>query len=1091
MIDLKIARLKTCYILRTFLILILLSATSASKAQMNVTGTVYDDQGLPMPGVSVVVKNTTKVVLTDVKGRFAIQLQKNQQVLNFSFVGFETYESKIDKSSDLKIYLKVKETKIEDVIVIAYGTTTKKDLTGAVAKAPIIDMLKAPVSNFTDALSGRVSGVVVSSSDGQPGAPPKITIRGNNSVTQDNSPLYVIDGFPIEGPNIGSINPQDIESIEVLKDASATAIYGARGANGVIMITTKKGKTGPPVINFSTSIGYQESTKKMELMSPYDYLAYQREKDSLSNNFFVSNGVVSQGYYTDSLFYRYWSKDKYKTVNSADMQDLMYVKAPLQNYSLSVSGGDGKTNYLISGNILNQDGILVNSGYQRYQGRLNLDQVISRKLKLGINANYTYNKQWGGATQPGNISGYFASTFAPNYSIYGYRPVTPLNSSGSQAINLEEDFTDPGLYQNTGVAVSMVVNPYLNQIHQVKEDYINNLSTNTYIDYQISPSLKFRATAGITTNVQRNQQFYDTLTSQGSKLTSLGAANGVNGSLINYYSNYWANENILNYKKVIKKIHSVDALVGFTESGIKIFSNGSAANQLPNPSLGIHGLDEGTPVRIIATNSNSTLASILGRVNYSYKYRYYITASYRADGSSRFSPENKWAYFPSGSFKWRFSDEKFMKSNKILTDGSLRVSYGNTGNNRVSDFPYLTSITSQQNMFLFNNAQISGAYPSTLANKNLKWETTEQTNIGVDLGFFENKRLTVTADVYRKVTRDLLLNSTIPTSLGFSTVFNNIGSVSNQGLELSISSVNIKKTNFSWVTNFNISWNQNKVLSLAANQESLALATGWEANYASSPGYLAKIGQPLGLLYGLLWDGVYSLDDFDYSTALNTSAGFAGKGSHYVLKNSVPNNGNARAVIQPGDIKYKDLNGDGIINSSDFTVIGRGLPIHTGGINNNFTYKSFDLNIFFQWSYGANIQNANRILFDGNANNVNAINQFASYNDRWSPANTQTNQFRVGGAGPVGFYSNRTVEDGSYIRLKTLQIGYNLNYPSLRKAYIKSARLFLSAQNLFTWTKYSGQDPEIGTFNSVLTPNFDWSGYPRARTITFGANFTF
>ena len=1077
--------------LETFLILLCLTITTNLKSQTKVTGTVVDEKGVPMFGVSVGIKSTKIIALSDENGKFSIQLQNSQDVLTFSFVGFETFETKVTKSSNIKIVLKSREEKIDEVVVIGYGTSTKKDLTGAVAKAPIADMLKAPVSNFTDALGGRVSGVIVSSSDGQPGAPPKITIRGNNSVTQDNSPLYVIDGFPIEGPNIGSISPQDIESLEVLKDASATAIYGARGANGVIMITTKKGKVGPPIINFSTSTGYQEITKKMDLMSPYDYLSYQREKDSLSNNFFISSGVTSPGYYTDSVFYRFFSRESYKEVNTVNMQDLMYVKASLQNYNLTISGGDGKTNYLISGNILNQDGILVNSGYKRYQGRLNLDQVISSKLKVGINANYAYNKQWGGATQPGNINGYFASTFAPNYSIYGYRPVTPLNSSGVQAINVAEDFIDPGLYQNTGVAVSMVVNPYLNQIHQVKEDHINNLAVNAFIDYQILPSLKLRITGGITTNEQRNQQFYDTLTSQGSKLTSLGAANGVNGSVINYYSNYWANENTLNYKKTINRNHSIDALVGFSESGVKVFSNGAAANQLPNPLLGINGLDEGTPLRVIATNSSSTLASVIGRINYAYKYKYYVTASYRADGSSRFSPENKWAYFPSASFKWRFTEEKIMKRNSFLTEGSLRLSYGATGNNRVSDFPYLTSITTQQNMFVFNNAQVSGAYPSTLANNNLKWETTEQTNIGIDLGFFETKRITLTADVYRKTTKDLLLNSTIPTSLGFSTVFNNIGSVRNQGIELSITAVNVKNKRFSWVTNFNIAWNQNKVLSLAANQESLVLSTGWEANYASSPAYIAKIGQPLGLLYGLVWDGVYSFDDFDYSSALNASAGSAGKGSHYILKNSVTANGNSRAVIQPGDIKYKDLNGDGVINSSDFTVIGNGLPIHTGGINNNFTFKKFDVNIFLQWSYGADIQNANRIMFDGNANNVNAINQFASYVDRWSPSNTKSNNFRVGGAGPVGFYSSRTVEDGSYIRLKTIQLGYNINNAALKKAYLKSARLYISAQNLFTWTKYSGQDPEIGTYNSVLTPNFDWSGYPRAMTVTFGANFTF
>lgn len=1080
-----------CFIRKAYLLVFMLFSVSVIQAQILVTGTVLDDRETPLGGVSVLIKNSSKGVTTDSKGKFSIQISTNSASLVFSYLGFESFEQSVTKGVDLKILLKRKETLSDEVVIIGYGTTTRKDLTGSVAKASVEDMMKAPVANFSDALSGRVSGVTVSSSDGQPGALPKIVIRGNNSVTQDNSPLYVIDGFPLESPNIGSINPQDVESIEVLKDASATAIYGARGANGVIMITTKKGKAGPPDINFGIYFGYQEMTKKISLMNPYDYLEYQREKDSLTNNFFVSNGLVSPGYYTDSLYYRNFSKNKYLSIPAVDMQDLMYVRAPMQNYNLSISGGNDKTRYLVSGNILNQAGILVNSGYQRYQGRINLDQVVSSKIKVGINANYGYNKQWGGATQPGNINGYFASTFAPSYSIYGYRPITPLNSQGNQIVDLDGEFIDPGLHQNTGVAVSMVVNPYLNQLHQVKEDYINNLSTNAYLDYQIAPYLKLRITGGITTNVQRNVQFYDTLTAQGSRFTSPGAANGVNGSIINYHANYWVNENILNYKRVFKKSHSLDALVGFTESGVKTFSNGAVANQIPNPSLGISGLDEGTPQRINSASSASTIASILGRINYSYKYRYYFTASYRADGTSKFAPENRWGYFPSGSFKWRISEEKFLKNNKLVTDANLRVSYGITGNNRVSDFPYLTSIATQQNMFIFNGSQISAAYPSSLANKNLKWESTSQFNLGLDLGFFENKRITFTADIYRKNTKDLLLNSTIPTSLGFSTVFNNIGSVRNQGLELSLNSLNLKGSDFSWSSQFNIAWNQSKVLSLAANQEALVLATGWEANYSSSPAYIVKLGQPLGMLYGLVWDGVYTQDDFDYTTAINPSAGFAGMGSHYVLKNNVPTNGNSRAVIQPGDIKYKDLNGDGIINSGDFTIIGRGLPIHTGGFNNNFTYKNFDLNIFFQWSYGADIQNANRILFDGNANNVNIINQFASYKDRWSVNNRESKNFRIGGGGPLGFYSSRTVEDGSFIRLKTLQIGYNLANNRLRKANIKSVRVYMSGQNLYTWTKYTGQDPEIGTFNSVLTPNFDWSGYPRANTITFGANFNF
>jgi TonB-linked SusC/RagA family outer membrane protein len=1072
-------------------------SSSQISAKIAVNGTVIDDKGIALPGVSVIEKATTNGVTTNVDGNFKLSVKDVNSILIFKMIGFASQEVRVGSQTSFKIKLITESSVLNEIVVIGYGTQKRKDVTGSVSTAPIEDMKKAPVTNYVEALEGRISGVVVSSSDGQPGAVPNIVIRGSNSATQDNSPLYVIDGIPVEGLNNSAINPQDIESIEVLKDASSTAIYGARGANGVILITSKKGKIGAPVINFGFSSGFQKITKKLAMMSPYEYVLYQRQIDSLSNNYYSAKSPIGAGYVTDSTFLKYWSLDKYKSVSANNLQDLMFVNAPMNNYNLSVSGGEKKTRYFISGNIMNQNGILVNSGFKRYTGKVVLDQEVSDKLKLGISGNYSNTYQWGGNNQPNNINQYFTSTFSPNFSIYGYRPVSPLDINGNQTVNVVDAFTDPALQSTTSsIASSMIVNPYINQINQVKGDYVNNLIANGYIDYKILPSLTLHVTGGVTINLDRNEQFYNTFTSQGSPLTNAGSVNGVNGSVIFFQNSTWVNENTLTYNTTFSNKQHLNVLVGMTESGINTSSYGSKAVQLPNPAEGVSGLDEGTPSIITAASSNSTLASFLGRVNYDFNTKYYFTVGFRADGSSRFDVNNKWGYFPSGAFKWRFSQEKFLENSKILSDGGLRISYGKTGNNRVGDFSYLSTIKTSPYTYVLSPSGLStGAFPSTLANNNLKWETTDQVNLGLDLGLFNN-RISFVADLYRKVTSNLLLNSTIPTSSGFQTVYANVGSIENKGLELSLNTTNIKSDNgFTWTSSFNIAFNQNKILSLAQNQESLLMATNWDQSFSSLPAYINKVGQPLGQMYGLVWDGVYQYSDFNISTAVNSSAGYPGvqSASHYVLKDNVPTNGAPRASIQPGDIKYKDINGDGIINSSDYTVIGNGLPIHTGGFGNNFSYKGFDLNIFLQWSYGQDVQNAGRYFFDGGVSNYangRYINQLADYNDRWSANNTTSSNYRIGGWGPA-FYSSRTIEDGSYLRLKTVQLSYNISSKVLKRVDIKSFRIYLSAQNLYTWTKYTGQDPEISTYNSVLTPNFDWSGYQRAATFTLGANVSF
>jgi TonB-linked SusC/RagA family outer membrane protein len=457
-----------------------------------------------------------------------------------------------------------------------------------------------------------------------------------------------------------------------------------------------------------------------------------------------------------------------------------------------------------------------------------------------------------------------------------------------------------------------------------------------------------------------------------------------------------------------------------------------------------------------------------------------FTASFRSDGSSRFAPGKKWGYFPSGAVAWRFTQENFMKPLRFINDGKLRATYGLTGNNRVNDFAYLSVITLPINSsYVINNNYVRGSNVTTIGNPDLKWETTEQTDLGIDLSFLKS-RINLTADVYRKKTRDLLLFANLPLSLGYDNAFKNIGSIQNEGLELTLNTVNFKSSKFSWNSNFNISFYRNKVLALAENQSTFNSTVNWDFNYSGTPAYNVQLGQPLGLMFGYIWDGVYQYSDFNRATS-----------GSYILKENVTTNGNNQALIQPGDIKYRDINGDNVVDAQDYTVIGRGLPVHAGGFTNNFQYKNFDLSILFQWSYGNNILNVNRMVFEGNAFNRVGLNQFASYENRWSPTNQESNIPRTRGIPVNSPYSSRYVEDGSYIRLKTLNVGYRLPATLLKKAKIRELRVYLATQNLLTWTNYSGFDPEVNSYSSALTPGFDYSAYPRSRTFVLGANISF
>lgn len=987
-----------------------------------------------------------------------------------SFIGYATKELQVDTSKPMSIVLEEDTKVLDEVVVVGYQEVRKKDLTGSVAKADMNELLNTPVGSFDQTLGGRIAGVNVSSSEGTPGGTMNIVIRGNNSLTQDNSPLYVIDGFPVEDAAIAStINPSDIESLDILKDASATAIYGARGANGVVIITTKKGKVGKAQITYDGSVTMHHVTRTIPMMDAYEFVKLQAETYPAS----IAN---STGGYLMEYQGKQWTLDDYRGIFQYDWQDEILRTALQHNHNIRLTGGTEGVRYNASVSYYNQDGILLNSGYERFQARANT--VIKRdKLDISLTTNYSRSIQTGSTPSETSYSG-MNNLF---YSVWGYRPVTYPNKSMESLLN---DVKDEAIDSSNDYRF----NPIRSLKEEYRKYYINNLQLNGYVSYEFIKGLKLKVSGGYTYDARKNDQFNNSNTRYGGPTST----DKVNAQIIRNERLTWLNENTLTYQTNIKKKHFFNSLVGITFQNSDYEYYSLKSTHIPNESLGMAGMADGTLSSSSSLKSSWSMMSYLARLNYNYKSKYYATASFRADGSSKFSKKHRYGYFPSGSLAWNFMEEEFMAPiKKVVGAGKLRVSWGLTGNNRIGEYDYyalLQMLKEKQGDYISNGSIPSGVYPFdndmssvgmvpvSLPNEDLKWETTEQWNVGLDLSFF-NERLNFTADVYRKTTRDLLLEASLPLVSGYYSATKNIGKVRNDGLELSLSTVNVQTKDFTWTSDFNIAFNKNEVLELAENQLSLTTAARFDQNYNSQPSYIAKVGLPMGMMYGYIYEGTYKYDDFVKS------------GNSYTLKDNVPYF-SSEANTQPGMPKYKDVNGDGIIDTNDRTIIGRGLPIHTGGFTNSFTYKGFDLSVFFQWSYGNDIMNANRLFFE-NAGGKKDLNQFASYANRWTPENPESDIPAATKSASNNVISSRIIEDGSYLRLKTVTLGYTFPKALIAKAKLSNARVYVAAQNLWTWTSYSGYDPEVSVRNSALTPGLDFSSYPRAFTLSFGVNLGF
>ncbi|MBD0835682.1 SusC/RagA family TonB-linked outer membrane protein [Aestuariibaculum suncheonense] len=1042
-------------LLFVFLLLMVMSSLSANAQVKTVTGTVVDEIGMPLPGVNLVEKGTKNGASTDFDGNFSIQVTP-ESVLVLSFMGYKSVEITVGQQSKINVNMAPDLQQLDAAVVVGYGSVKRKDLTGSVASVKMDKLTEAPVANFDQALAGRVTGVQVGADTGEPGAGLEITIRGKNTVNGDNSPLYVLDGFIVEDFNPGILNPTDIQSIDILKDASATAIYGARGANGVVLITTKQSKIGKTKVSYETRLDVKNVANKLDVLSAYESIKLAEEINP--------NGAASR-FYVDDEDNVVGSLEDYINSPSANWQDEAFRTGFSKSHTLKIGSGSDLTKFDASLNMLNDEGTLLKSEYKKINGRLNLRHKINKKLDVTLNIIYA-NTELQGLDTKGNT----AYSFMRNVITYpnvvnkfkDYGDNNPLYGINTDEFDINNIFS---------------WHPIVSLNNEYRKKETNQFISNLALRYKIIPSLTFETKGSYNGDFRRTGIFNNSNTVYGRLINPI---NGINGTMD--YQNYKTLSaiNTLTFNKSFGK-HDVNVLVGHSLNVRNITRSFTRAIQIPQyaESQGINSLDEGTlsTTDDINGSEKSRIESLMARANYSFNDKYLLTASIRRDGSSKFAPGHNIGYFPSLALAWKAEEESFIKNLGFVSQMKFKAGYGKTGNDRIPGEARFDLFTSELASYYINGSEVLGQRPtSSGANPNVEWEITEMYNAGVDLGFF-NGRISTTIEVYEKNTKDLLINADTPPTLGISTIWKNSGTVRNRGLEIALNTINIDKENFKWTTDFNISFNQNRVMSLPEGKPIFGNPRYYQ-RYNSNQ-FIVQEGQPLGNMYGYISDGVYQPDDFENYNPDDAT---------HILKADQPDYDGGSAIRQPGDEKYKDLNGDGRITADDKTIIGNGLPEHFGGLGNTFSYKGFDLSVFFQWSYGNDILNANRLIFEEMA--YYAQNQYATVTNRWTPTNQDTNMFRAGGRG-FEDVSSRIVEDGSYIRLKTINLSYNFSKDLVKKLSLNEASIYLSAQNLITWTNYSGFDPDVSVNSSPIMPGVDYSSYPVTRTVSLGLNLTF
>ncbi len=1053
--------------------------------QIDISGRVTDrETGEALPGVSVLVKGTTQGTITDTEGNYRISVEEGSTLV-FSFVGYKFQEIEVGNSSaTINVNMVSDVTALSEVVVVGYGTQQRRDITGSVASISSQDIENIPVVSFENAIQGQLAGVQVSETSGEPGAGPTIRVRGLGSISAGNEPLYVVDGFPISknvdlgvqgdlfrrraafrpptSNPLATINPNDIQSIEVLKDASAAAIYGSRGSNGVILITTKKGqREGKPTVNLDVFGGVQSVANKIDLMNSQELTAYVL--DSRNNPYLQDipgadindtnaqrNQKALDAGLSPSGNYRLGDDFINPTGTDTDWQDLIFQNAALQSYNVSVSGGSEQISYYVAGGYYSQDGIIENSGFDRYSFRVNMEADILPKLKLGLNLNPSFTDL---DRLPAG-SPYFARPPGIVYSALVHSPtISPLNPDGT--INQRDNqgflFTEDG--EDAGF--SSASNP-LAIIEAIQDDLTQNRTLgNIYAEYEITDGLTFRTFAGVDINnykrtfFRANSLLFRTATT-GEPYGQSSASQSVN----------WISENTLSYQKSFAGSHNLNVVAGYTAQKESIDLNQVIAENFPDdlvPTISGGQVTAGNSI-----NEEWSLNSILARANYSYQDKYLVTATFRADRASRFGEGNKTGIFPSVSAGWRLSEESFLQDNSLVSDLKLRVSWGQTGNFLIGNYAAIGLLDPFN--YILNDVLVNGIAPSTLSNQDLSWEKTDQVDVGLEFGLLED-RIFGTIDWYKSTTSDLLLQVQVPSSLGFTNALQNIGEVENTGWEITISSNNVVGE-FTWTTDLNFATNDNEVTKLGPSGDPILSSGG------AGIRHITRIGDPIGSYFGYVVDGIYQNQSDIDSAPEDTQAPDA----------------------RPGDFRFKDINNDGVIDPDDRTVTGNYLPDFTWGITNRFTYKGFDLSFLFQGVEGSEVLNiTRRHLGNGEAN----FNSYDEWNNRWisesQPGNGEIPRADrlTGNHGNNNRPSSFQVEDASYIRLRNLTIGYNFPTDVLGD-FVQNLRVYASGTNLFTVTDYLGFNPEVNNQNQIPgVQGEDYGAYPLSRVFTLGLNVTF
>lgn len=1040
-----------------------LSQKNTTNLPIEVNGKVVDEKGVPLAGASVAIKATKQGVITDANGGFSFKDIQADAILVVTFIGFNTQEVTLGGKTNLTIVMKENSQMLDAVVAVGYGTQQKKDVTGSISSIGAKQIKDQPIVSLDQAMAGQMAGVQVTQATGAPGGGATVRVRGAGSLSAGNDPLYVVDGFPVTNDYnqrnnpLSTINPSDIENIQVLKDASATAIYGSRGSNGVVIITTKSGKSGASKIDFSLTTGIQQVEKKLDMLNAREYAIYMNEA---RNNAWINSGPGRSA--TDPNTARlnnvmYLLPTSLSNPDAlgegTDWQDEILRTAPMSNYQVNFSGGSDKTRYFVSGGYLTQDGILMGSDLKRYSFRLNVESQINKTVKVGANItpSYTFSNQTlaEGNWQGGGII-QSALAAGPHLS--------PYNADGTYT-----------KITGLGIGTSEVDNPV-----KIAKEYFHQQGTarllgTAFAEAKLIEGLNFKALVGADIRTFREEIFNPSIINPNSvNDTKLATAN--NNTVEN---RNWLAEFTLNYTKKSER-HSFDALLGYTVQKENIDQNAISATNFPNDQIKTISA-AGAITSATSIKQEWALLSYLARFNYSFDSKYLFTATFRTDGSSRFGVDNRYGIFPSVSLGWRVSEENFVKNIRWISDLKIKTSYGITGNNFISNYGAIGLTTADNYIFGASGGSVAnGIRLANIGNSLLSWEKNKQLDIGLEFGVFKN-RLNFSVDYYNKKTSDLLLNVPTPTLTGYANALQNIGKIQNKGYEFTLATKNLVKE-FKWTTDLNFSTNGIKVLALGPDGSRILAR---QLTFAAGNTHVTEVGGTPGAFFGYKVIGVY-------------------QNQNEIDTQPIVKNANGTAFSRPGQLKFADVNGDGVITADDRTTIGNPFPDFTYGMTNSFAYKGFDFAFTLQGVHGFEVLNAARRFYgsySGLNNSLRSVsNGWKSESDKGDGVTPQIDR-NFGALGIASVINNATsafVEDGSFLRIRNITLGYNLPASVAKTLKVANARFSFTVQNAYTFTKYEGYNPEVSVEGAnPLMPGVDSGAYPLARTFMFGLNFGF